>query len=464
MNNSKYSLDTDSIYPILLYSQTIIIYPFLILFGIIFNSLAGLTLLQKNLRKNLTYFALALVSLCDIGVLIIGLGNQWCRYTLHYEFRTISNFFCKFHVALTHIFIDFSIWILCVITIHRILLVWLPNKFQSFISKFTMIIGLLFVGSIIIIKNIILGTQFELKIITTLPGLPNKLCGIFPESFNDKRDIYFAWVELFTKFLIPFPLQLILNIFLVCKVKSYARKLNRLRSLSSSSSSKINGFFNTSVIVFAINICFLFCYGPYGLFSLFVAAKSIIEKLENQDAESSQVVRNLFFLIQQSTFTLQYLNHVINFILYFLLGKYFRKNVLSLLNFPKKGRRNCHSSTNALVNNLTRNHNFIPNACIYHSVEVILMSSQKSNLTIHHARKFSDFSYLRSIPLNKIPFLATLRGKPKDIKAELPQAKQSDKTYISNSYSFSQLNEKNKLSNNKSYNQMIEHFKYIDCD
>ena len=98
---------------------------------------------------------------------------------------------------------------------------------------------MLLISGSLLINNYILGSQCEFKTIANIQGIPDKLCGIYPKSVSDKSDVYFAWVELITKFVIPFPLQLLFNVLLIVKLKLYTRKFNLIRSSSSSSSSQI---------------------------------------------------------------------------------------------------------------------------------------------------------------------------------------------------------------------------------
>ena len=313
------------------YFQTRVIYPIFLFVGILCNILALLTLLQKHLRKNMTYFALIIVSVCDIGVLIFGIGNQWSGFTLNFEIRTISNFICSFHVIITHCFFDYSIWILCVITFQRLLVVWSPIKFQIILSHKSTLIILIVLGFIILFKNVLFGIQFQLRE-SNITKIHKIICGIHQNYPNDHRDFYFAWVDLITKFLIPFPLQLILNILLVIKLKSYSSEFAQIRADISEHFKTLK---RTSAILFAINISFLICYGPNGTFILVSTTTSLFEKL-GQNPNENGLIKIIVYTIQQTGFTFQYLNHVINFILYLLVGKYFRKNLLSLFNLKKR--------------------------------------------------------------------------------------------------------------------------------
>ncbi len=228
---------------------------------------------------------------------------------------------------------DYSIWILCVITFQRLLVIWSPNKFQNIFSRFTTGLIVTILGIIIIFKNLIFGFQFELKLISVTNGMPKTFCGIFKKSDYDIRDAIFAWVELFLNFLIPFPCQFILNILLVFKLKSYTKHFHEVRPHMNN---QMKALLHTTTILFVINICFLFCYGPGGIFSLFTVATSIIEKLEENSGNESKVIKNRFYTLQQTTFSLQYFNHVINFVLYLLVGKYFRTNLALVLSRNKE--------------------------------------------------------------------------------------------------------------------------------
>lgn len=70
-----------------------------------------------------------------------------------------------------------------------------------------------------------------------------------------------AWLELFTKFLLPFPLQLVSSVVLYTAVRTHLGRKDTPRSTRSAAHRAAQLSSTTSILV-AINLVFLVCYAP----------------------------------------------------------------------------------------------------------------------------------------------------------------------------------------------------------
>lgn len=70
-----------------------------------------------------------------------------------------------------------------------------------------------------------------------------------------------AWLELFTKFLLPFPLQLVSSVVLYRAVRTHLSRKDPPRSTRSASRRAAQLHSTTSILI-AINLVFLVCYAP----------------------------------------------------------------------------------------------------------------------------------------------------------------------------------------------------------
>ncbi|CAF1089395.1 unnamed protein product [Rotaria sp. Silwood1] len=87
--------------------------------GSIGNSLSFIVFNQKQLRKHSTFRYLAYLSIVDLIVLYLGLGNIILRDYFSFDIRVQNLFLCKFHTFLTYVTTQLSSWILTIVSIDR---------------------------------------------------------------------------------------------------------------------------------------------------------------------------------------------------------------------------------------------------------------------------------------------------------------------------------------------------------
>jgi hypothetical protein len=87
--------------------------------GSIGNSLSFIIFTQKQLRTHSTFRYLAYLSIVDLIVLYLGLGNIILRDYFFFDIREQSLFLCKFHTFLTYVTTQLSSWILTMVSIDR---------------------------------------------------------------------------------------------------------------------------------------------------------------------------------------------------------------------------------------------------------------------------------------------------------------------------------------------------------
>lgn len=87
--------------------------------GSIGNSLSFIVFTQKQLRTYSTFRYLAYLSIVDLIVLYLGLGNILLRDYFRFDIRGQNLFLCKFHTFLTYVTTQLSSWILTIVSIDR---------------------------------------------------------------------------------------------------------------------------------------------------------------------------------------------------------------------------------------------------------------------------------------------------------------------------------------------------------
>lgn len=87
--------------------------------GSIGNSLSFIVFTQKQLRTHSTFRYLAYLSIIDLVVLYLGLGNIILRDYFFIDIRGQHLFLCKFHTFLTYVTTQLSSWVLTIVSIDR---------------------------------------------------------------------------------------------------------------------------------------------------------------------------------------------------------------------------------------------------------------------------------------------------------------------------------------------------------
>ncbi|CAF0851184.1 unnamed protein product [Adineta steineri] len=87
--------------------------------GSVGNSLSFIVFTQKQLRRYSTFRYLAYLSIIDLIVLYLGLGNIILRDYFLFDIRVQNLFLCKFHTFFTYVTTQLSSWILTIVSIDR---------------------------------------------------------------------------------------------------------------------------------------------------------------------------------------------------------------------------------------------------------------------------------------------------------------------------------------------------------
>ena len=333
--------------PITLLIYRIFTVTFLIL-GTVTNAISAIIYSKKKMRKTSYSFYLFSLAICDLCVTITGNSRLAVivfttsnsptveNETLFdgFDLRESSIVACRMHKFFTYFFLELSSIILCFLNIDRFfgcVLVLKASKFcKASVAKRLVLsaICLLFIFNS---HFLILNGNFDYIDISndTFNSSTSFKCVI------DERNVYYQqfWTVFFyldsaIYGVIPFMIMITCNFMIIGKiVKSRIRskKVIVTRSRKSSSSKIIknaNSMLATekrlSLILIGISLSFL----------LFTTPVFIIETFSNFQSDS--FVWEIFTAV---SYLLMYLNHVINFFFYCLLGPKFRREVRNLFPF-----------------------------------------------------------------------------------------------------------------------------------
>ena len=302
------------------------IMPLIVLSGITGNIISFLVLIRRRMRHTVVYFYLALLAIADTGVLMLSALKTWIRVLSGFELLHVSDFGCKTIMFLFLISMHMSAWLLVAMTIDRLIAVTFPLKTSAWCTTKRAVytsISLLF--ACILLNSHIFGTYH-----LVYKGQRHKCSFSRDNVFMLK---IFPWLKLSTYSILPFVLILVMNLVIIHKIiKSKKRRRDSLMGgRGKEATSRINhGRNRVTLLLLSITCMWLLLTAPIMMWT-FVA---------QQDTKDSHLrAKNL--LAKTVCFLLMYINHGINFALYCLSSRNFRKELyrmccISFQNFRRK--------------------------------------------------------------------------------------------------------------------------------
>ena len=224
---------------------------------------------------------------------------------------------CKVHVFLTYFSIHFSSGILVLVTFERTLCVISPHKVKLIFKRRNSLIWVAVLGIALFLihghtfygTNILnIGEDGEILLVCEPDGSPDYL---------DFIDDVWIWIDLCLSFLIPCVFIFTGNILILVQL---ARRARQHKALGVAQQKKPS----LTLLLHLLSIVFLVSTAPYNILII------ILNYLDENAADPSEVY-DRFFYYQDILTVVVALNPTLNFMLYFLSGSKFRKEVKALV-------------------------------------------------------------------------------------------------------------------------------------
>lgn len=295
--------------------------PILIFFGTVGNVLSVIVLSRKSMNHSVSSTYLLSLSVADLLVLYVGLLRQWIRYMFGYEIRTAANWICKLHWWFLYVTLDFSVWLLVMVTLERLITTFKPFSNRILCTKKRAKFVIASVGLTVLLINCHVLYGMERKPVRNGNGthILGYNCG--PSAAYVK---FFAlvwnYIDLCKYSLIPFFILSLSNICIIYKVVSNNRKMKRQVAPSNvatthdktSSMSKLLLTLNFVFIITTAPVCVYLIGEPYWI------PRDVPRNIQLEDPWWAFV--NI----------LMYINNTVNFILYCFSGSRFRRELKRL--------------------------------------------------------------------------------------------------------------------------------------
>lgn len=313
MNNTNQSSSSSD------YSITSIIWltfpPILLVFGTFGHILTIVVLIQRRNSNNSIARYLIALAVSELIVLWTGCPRHWIKYMFAVDIRHLSEIACKLHLYLICFGSQSSSMLIVVVTLERFIGVWLPLRHKRTCTPSNAVA----VITVIAVVNGILNAHLLYGMVSS----KDRNCTPIDDAYTYFVLHVFSKILACVSFFIPLTVLFIGNIAIIVRVLMRSRK-NRIRIAPHKSSSSTNSKDSqmTAMLV-TLNVVFMVCVTP-----MMLALPYFMKRAVSSDNGGNRVFELIWAIVNMMYYT----NSAVNFILYFLSGARFRREVKLLLN------------------------------------------------------------------------------------------------------------------------------------
>ncbi len=304
--------------------------------GTIGNFLSFIVLMRKRMRRTSINFYLACLACADTVVLYTSGFKTWLRVVTGFEMLHLSDVSCKTTTFLFMLALHVSAWLVVLVTCDRFIVVLFPFKAAVWCSQRR---------SRILVLSTVLGlTVYLLHLFWTVSLQHLEMVGNYtnytrtvtmcaPSEDNYFMNGPFNYIKFASYSLIPFVCVLAMNVGIIQRICYNARnpvsevRLTPAVYRASSSTAQLVGTGGrpdsskqqVTVMLLLVSFSWLVLSTPFTLVSLLPFSLTGLES------------RHAAFLVKTCCFLLLYLNHSVNFLLYCIAGRRFRRELRHLV-------------------------------------------------------------------------------------------------------------------------------------
>ena len=279
--------------------------PTVIILGTIGNILSALVMNRKSLRASTTSLYLTVLAVADLFCLYMTLLPQWIQYTFGVAIGFLPNIGCTTYWAVVLFAIHFEAWVLVSVSLERFVAVWFPTKHKILFTKPRAIAGLL----VLLVLFVGETAHFHFTFNTID-------CHI-----NEKYLYFLSYIypvlDLALASLLPFVVIGVTSLAIILKLLKNKKKLQKAKVSS------------MTVILISISAAFFVTTSPI-CFCIILLPHLLDNNVVSQETFHTYV--NLWAWLN----LLFYMNYTVNFILYCVTGKRFRRELLMLIGMKNR--------------------------------------------------------------------------------------------------------------------------------
>lgn len=307
--------------------------PVIITFGTIGNALSFLVLVRCHMRSTSVYTYLMALAVADTCVLYVSAFKTWIKLISGFELLHSSMHSCRLINFFILLSLHLSAWLIVLVTVDRFMVVWFPFKASSLCTVTRARLATVAMVMISVAYNCHVFWTYELSIDAMMHRAycgPIKTYGFMAKPFE--------CLKLTTYSLIPFLVIVVLNFAIITRLQWRPLLLqsrgsaSAFSSESSSSAAACGKQAKVTYMLVIVSVAWLVLTLPKSIHTM------VFELDDSRGSWNATVFRAVSFL-------LMYTNHAINFYLYCITGKKFRRQLEELLRGICAGNKPTGSST-----------------------------------------------------------------------------------------------------------------------
>lgn len=257
---------------------------------------------------------------------------------MQYDIRHHSEWSCRFQRFFVYVSLDTSAWILAAISIERFLAVCMPHKhklLKSTSRAWKVVIGIIIFQ---VAFNSHVFFNYGSQTVTKDNVTTTFACGYSSDAAREYLTVYHSWISMAVYCFIPFCTMLILNIFIIAKMRLMQAALKSRCSASTTSRRSQANTLSMTRMLLCVTFYFILVTTPAFIFAIF--QEWLFKNTEITPEKYGQIE-----VVDAVLTILLYLNHSINFLLYCVSGRRFRRELITMLKCNKGKDDNRPSGT-----------------------------------------------------------------------------------------------------------------------
>ena len=325
--------------------------PIIVLVGTVGNTMSFAVLVRSRMRSTSVYFFLIVLTVADTSVLYASAFKTWIRMLTGFELMNVSNGSCKTVSFLILVSQHLAAWIVVLVTVDRFIAVWFPLRASTVCTVRRAALNTALLAVVTVVYNGHAFWTYELR-----SKLPVK-CVVAKGPWMPFMFAVFPYLRLVTYCLVPFVTIFLLNIAIIVRLRWTSPTLRGHVMRSSVSAARASTSLWTagplndaSSVDLSLNAVGVGCVGggmscfqspqqsrvTYMLLSVSIAwviltAPTAVYALVFRWNDRDPHVFAIHSLVKCVCFLLMYLNHSLNFFLYCVTGKKFRRELADML-------------------------------------------------------------------------------------------------------------------------------------
>lgn len=296
--------------------------PIIFIAGMTGNMIIVVALKKMNFQRRPPYIFLFALAIFDMVVLCVGLSQYWVLYTFDYDLRLVGQAGCKISLFVIYWSMQCSSWILVCVVFERFLKIKFPLKYMRFVTIPRC------VRVIVIVMVILGGIDMHLLITNGIKFDKNETkCTSLNTEYLYYDEYVFIWVDMTFVSILPFLLMISMNAVMINALRQ-SRQFRRRHSVPNTmTTDRMNRFDRRlTTMLLVTSIYFLFT-------TVLISIYYIIDTYKKSKGEYTAAVKEISWTI---LYLFQFTNYAMNFILYNLSNKRFRKKLLAVFRLSSR--------------------------------------------------------------------------------------------------------------------------------